>query len=248
MQRRPGGLGSWRLRPQQPGPLLPAAFRRTAAVIVAVCAVTVVVLGLWFAHKTQASWLDARVDARMQSALLRYHATLSRLVVLGDPGPVAGIAVALFVLCLAARRWRGALLVAVAVPVAVGLTEVVLKPLIHRTFWGNVDFPSGHTASAFTLASCCAVLLAGPLRRRLPRAARVAAALIAFLLAASVAVAVVALHFHFFTDTVAGAAVGIGTVLATALALDRAGPRSGPTEPRAQPRTSVPAGGGSGPG
>jgi membrane-associated phospholipid phosphatase len=246
VQRRPWGLGSWWLRPQRPGPLLPAAFRRTAVVIVAVCAAIVAALGLWFAHKTQSGWLDTRIDARMQSALLRYRGTLSRLAVLGEPVPAAEIAGVLLLLCLAARRWRGALLVAVSVPVAVGLTEVLLKPLIHRTLWGNLEFPSGHTTSAFTLASCCAVLLARPLRLRLPAAARTAAALIAFLLAASVAVAVVVLRFHYFTDTVAGAAVGIGTVLATALVLDRFGPPAGPAGSRAQPRASVPAAGSGG--
>jgi membrane-associated phospholipid phosphatase len=212
--------------------------------MVAVCAAIVVLLGLWLAHKTQAGGLDTRIDARMQSALLRYRGILTRLVVLGDPVPGAQIAGALLLLCLAARRWRGALLVAVAVPVAAGLTEVLLKPLIHRTLSGHLELPSGHTTSAFTLASCCAVLLARPLRLRLPAAVRTAAALIAFLLAASVAVAVVVLRFHYFTDTVAGAAVGIGTVLATALVLDRFGPPAGPAGARAQPRSSVSAAGG----
>jgi undecaprenyl-diphosphatase len=215
-------------------------------VIVAVCAVIVAALGLWFAHTTQPGWLDTWVDARIRSVLLPYRGILNRVMELGDPVLGTELTAALLLASLAARRWRGALLVAVAVPVAVGLTEVVLKPLIHRTLWGNLEFPSGHTTSVFTLASCCAVLLARPLRRRLPRAARVAAVLIVFLLAASVAVAMVALGFHFFTDTVAGAAVGVGTVLATALGLDRLGPQAGPAESQAQPRASVPAGGGGG--
>ncbi len=39
-------------------------------------------------------------------------------------------------------------------------------------------------------------------------------------MAAAVAVAVIGLEFHYFTDTVGGAAVGIGTVLLTAIILD----------------------------
>ena len=44
--------------------------------------------------------------------------------------------------------------------------------------------------------------------------------MIAFAVAAAVAAAMIALGFHYFTDAVAGAAVGTGTVLATALLLD----------------------------
>jgi membrane-associated phospholipid phosphatase len=210
-------------------------------VTVSVCAAIVAGLGAWFARQTQADWLDAAVDGRLRSALLPYQHALSLVARIGDPVRGAEIALALFLLCLAARRWRGALLVAVAVPVAVGLTELLLKPLVHRTLAGNLEFPSGHATSAFTLATCCAVLLARPLRPWLPRAVRAAAALIALLLAASVAVAVVVLGFHYVTDTVGGAAVGIGTVLATALVLDRYAPRPGGGEPRAWPRASVPA-------
>jgi membrane-associated phospholipid phosphatase len=49
---------------------------------------------------------------------------------------------------------------------------------------------------------------------------RLAAAVIALAVAATVATAMVALGFHYFTDAVAGAAVGAGAVLATALAID----------------------------
>jgi membrane-associated phospholipid phosphatase len=46
----------------------------------------------------------------------------------------------------------------------------------------------------------------------------------AAVIAATVAVAVVVLRYHSFTDTVAGTAVGVGIVLLTALLLDRARP------------------------
>ena len=47
----------------------------------------------------------------------------------------------------------------------------------------------------------------------------------AVLLACVVSTAMIALGFHYFTDTIAGAAVGAGTVVATALVLDLPGPR-----------------------
>ncbi len=244
MQRRGWRPGSWPPRRLSPGPLLPPAFRRTALLIVAGCAAVVVIMGVLFAHHTQPGALDTAVDARMRSGLLRFGGFWRPVVVLGDPVPGTEMAVALLLLCLAARRWRGALLVAVAVPAAVALTELLLKPLIHRTFWGNLEFPSGHTTSVFTLATCCAVLLARPLRLRLPGALRALLATAAYLAAAAVAMAVVVLGFHYFTDTVAGVAVGVGTVLATALVLDRYGPPARPAAPapaRAAARESVPA-------
>ena len=47
----------------------------------------------------------------------------------------------------------------------------------------------------------------------------------AVVLACVVSTAMIALGFHYFTDTIAGAAVGAGTVVATALVLDLPGPR-----------------------
>jgi hypothetical protein len=41
--------------------------------------------------------------------------------------------------CLVTRRWRGAVLAAVAVPAAAGLAELVLKPLVGRTLMGALS-------------------------------------------------------------------------------------------------------------
>jgi membrane-associated phospholipid phosphatase len=76
----------------------------------------------------------------------------------------------------------------------------------------------------FALAATATVLLAGPLRPRLPGAVRLPLIVGAVLVAAAVPTAMVALGYHYFTDTVAGAAVGTGVVLLTALIIDRARP------------------------
>ena len=68
------------------------------------------------------------------------------------------------------------------------------------------------------------MLLANPPRPRLPRAVRLLLVAGAMLVAAAVPVAMVALGFHYFTDIVAGTAVGIGTVLLVALLIDLARP------------------------
>ena len=39
-----------------------------------------------------------------------------------------------------------------AVPVAVGLNDGMLKPLVHRIYLGILSYPSGHTAAMFALA------------------------------------------------------------------------------------------------
>jgi membrane-associated phospholipid phosphatase len=210
-------------------PLLPPAVRPLAIGLLAVCVVVAVLLGTLFAHHTRASWLDARVDPRLKASLGGHRAILKFLVDVADPIPVAVMTTALFLGCLATRRWRAAVFVAVPVPVAGALTEYLLKPLIDRTLVGGLSFPSGHTTGIIALAGTVAVLLINPIRPRLPVAVRVLLALAALLTAAVVAVALVTLGLHYFTDTVGGAAVGTSVVLATALIIDRLGSRGDAT-------------------
>ena len=137
---------------------------------------------------------------------------------LGTLKPVALMTLALVVACVATRRWSGAVLAAVVAPAASGLTEYVLKPYVGGPL--DASFPSGHATSMFALAVVCAVLLAKPPRRRVPGAVRLLLVLMALALATSVAVTMIALGDHTFTDALAGAAVGAGVALAGALALD----------------------------
>ena len=97
---------------------------------------------------------------------------------------------ALFVACLATRRGRGAVLVAVAVPAAAALTEL-LKHLIDRTITGSLSFPSGHTTGIFAVVVAFAVLLIDPPRPRISAVVRVVLAAIAFLVGVTVAVGLV---------------------------------------------------------
>jgi len=209
-------------RQAAPRPLLSPALRRPAAVLVTGCAAVTASLALAFAGQARPDGLDAVVDARVRSGLGQHGGQLHLLAGLGGLGPVTVLTTALVLACLATRRWRGAALAGLAVPAAVALTEYVLKPLVGRTIRGYPTFPSGHATAWFALAATCAVLLAGPARPRLPGAVRLLLVLGAALIAAGVATAMVALGYHYFTDTVAGTAVAIGTVLLTALLIDRA--------------------------
>src|SRR5215472_3496244 len=225
-------LRGTKLRRAAPGPLLPPALRRPAALMVAGCAAVTASLGLAFAGQARPDGLDAAVDAHVRSGLGQYQEHLRLLTTLGGQAPVAVLTTALILACLATRRWRGAALAGLAVPAAVALTEYVLKPLVGRTILSGYNcYPSGHTTAMFALAATCAVLLAGPARPRLPGAMRMLLISGAALIAAGVAASMVARGYHYFTDTVAGTAVGIGVVLLTALVIDWAADARRPRAP-----------------
>jgi membrane-associated phospholipid phosphatase len=212
-------------QPQRPAarPLLPPQARPVAVTVVAVCVVVTAFLGVLVAHQSRPGWLDRGIDARLQSALHGHAAALDRVALPGSAGPVVAITAALIIGCLLARRWRGAIFVAIAVPAAEAITEYALKPLVGRTLNGYQAYPSGHTTGVFVLAAVFTVLLLNPPRPRLPVAARVLLVLAALLAACATALAMVGMGAHYFTDTVGGAAVAIAVALATALVLDRLG-------------------------
>jgi membrane-associated phospholipid phosphatase len=147
------------------------------------------------------------------------HQNALRLVAgLGERADVGALTVILVGLCLALRRLNGALLAAIAIPVAPALTEYVLKPVFAPPHpYGT--FPSGHTTATFAMATVLVVLLATP-RKRMSGASRLAIALAGLLAGAAVIVAVIALGMHTLTDALGGAAVGAGVALSVALLLD----------------------------
>jgi membrane-associated phospholipid phosphatase len=205
---------SWREPVQQR--LMPRRLRLSAAVLLAICATVTAVLGAHVADLN--TWLDSTIDPRIQDQLGRFPGPLSWLPDFGTLRPVTLMTFALVFICVITCRWAGAVLAAVAVPTATGLTEYVLKPYVGRAI--GQSFPSGHATSMFALAAICTVLLVNPPRRRVPEVVRLMLVLMALLLAAAVAAAMVAIGAHYFTDAVAGAAVGTGVVLACAFTLD----------------------------
>jgi membrane-associated phospholipid phosphatase len=197
--------------------------RPLATAILGGCAAGTAVLGALVAGQTRPGPIDRWVDARIQGGLGGQWRGLQYLAGIGDVTPVVVMISVLVLACLVTRRGRGAVLAAVAVPVAAGLAELVLKPLVGRTLLGALSFPSGTEARMFAVAAVFAVLMADPVRPRIPAAVRLAVAVAVLLAAVAVGVAIVALNQHYFTDTVGGAAVGAAVALATALVLDRVG-------------------------
>jgi hypothetical protein len=71
-----------------------------------------------------------------------------------------------------------------------------------------------------TLAAVIGVLLHDPARGTATRLARAALVVVACAVTALVAVGVIGLRWHYFTDAVGGVALGAGTVLALAFIID----------------------------
>lgn len=209
-----------RLRPRYGNPLLDPAARVWAGVIAACCAVLVIVLGVIFAHQTAADRFDHAVDSPVISWLDRHPGLAGWLAFPGSLHAAVPLTAAVVAGCLLARRLNGAVLAAVAVPAAVGVNDGLCKPLFHRTYLGILSYPSGHAATMSALAATLVILLyVGPhsAKARVPRVVVWSAGWAA---AVVVAAGVIGLRWHYFTDTVAGAAVGTGTACGLALLLD----------------------------
>jgi membrane-associated phospholipid phosphatase len=199
--------------------LLPAAGRRPAVAIAVVCVLVIAAQGVWIRHGMETGWLDTAIDAHLQASLGGHRLLLDVLVWPGEPVPAAAMTAALVLVCALRRRYRQAVLVAVSIPLAAALTELVLKPLIGGISWGN-PFPSGHVTNVAALVTVLIVLLAGTGTGARPW---LFAALVftASLITAADAAGVIGAGMHHFSDTIGGTAVGTGTVLVTALILDQ---------------------------
>jgi membrane-associated phospholipid phosphatase len=225
--------------------------RTWAGMTLAACVIVVLVTGLLFKGQTGPDGFDTAADSPVITFFRVRDGFLGWLVLPGSLIPAIAVSAAIAAGCLIARRPNGAVLAVTAVPAAAGLDDGLLKHLFHRTYLGVLSFPSGHTTSVAGMTATLAILLLVPPQQARTRAVRVAVVATACLITIMVALGVIALRWHYFTDTVAGAAVGAGTVLGLALLLDLATdafdrPSTGPPgspgsaqEPGAASRTSV---------
>lgn len=207
--------------------LLAASARPRLAAVLAGCAILVAVLGALFARQRTPDPFDRAVDSPLITWLAGHHSLALWLAFPGTTKPAVVLSAVIVAACLLSGRIAGALLAVAAVPVAVGLCELLIKPLVHRTYIGQVVYPSGHVAAISALAATVTVLLLAAPRPVLARALRVFVVILAYLAVAAVVVGVIAVRFHYFTDTVAGVAVGTGTVCGLALILDVVSARLG---------------------
>jgi membrane-associated phospholipid phosphatase len=201
-------------------PLLRDARRTRAWPVLATCVIVIATLGLLLRGQAQPDGLDSAVDTAMVASFSGHQGVLPWLALPGSTIPLIVISIAMAVGCLIAGRRNGAILAVTAVPVTAFLDDKVLKHLVGRTHLGLLSFPSGHTASAMTLAAVLGVLLHDPARRTAARVARTALVVAACAITALVAVGVIGLRWHYVTDTVGGVALGTGPVLTLAFLID----------------------------
>jgi membrane-associated phospholipid phosphatase len=228
------------MRPWSGRSLLADSARSWAGGLLACCVVIVIALGLLVAHKATADRVDQAIDARVIARFAAHPVVALRMAYPATLVPAGGASLVAALACLA-RGWiRGAVLALLAVPVASGLNDALLKPLFHRTYEGVLSYPSGHTSAITALAAALTVLLLlaprqAPTPRQAPPPGPALAAMlrwtipaVAWLAVVVVAVGVIGVRWHYFTDTVGGAALGTGTVCGLALVLDVSWPRRTP--------------------
>ena len=200
-------------------PLVADRARGPVVVVICVAIIVVAVLGVRYANQDAAGQLDRTLDGFIRAHIRRDQPLIWALVSLGNPFQATILAAVVAGAAAAGRRWSGVVLTIGGTLAAVSITEFILKPLVGRLRYGHLSFPSGHSTAVAAVAITSAILLTGA---QWPRsvALRLLASLAVVALAASVAIALIAEHIHYATDTVAGSCVAVATLLTAALALD----------------------------
>lgn len=211
--------------------------QRLIAIIVATAAAGIAALGLHYAGDYRAGWVDHAIDARIRHRLRDQLQVLHHVVTLADPASIVAICAVLAAIFFFTGRRRAAVLAVLGPLVAVGVTDLLLKPAIGRRMGDGLAFPSGHTTAAVSVALVVVVVLLGPSRPRWPAPARWAASALAVCGAGMVAVALVGSGYHYATDTLGGFCVAVMVVPTMAWLVDRLAGRAEagkPPDPRSQ--------------
>jgi membrane-associated phospholipid phosphatase len=192
---------------------------RPVVVIVVACAAVVLGLGLLFHHQRDGLPLDHAVYGMVYRNFVGERGLLQAMLVPTEPVLLVIVVALFFMLAVARRRPRVALLAVVGPLLAVGLNAVVFKPLVDRTINnGNLAYPSGHTTG---LVAVLTVLVLATVTSRVPKPLVSLVIIVALVVTVVAATALVGMKYHYVTDTVGGACLAVATVLGVALAIDR---------------------------
>lgn len=149
------------------------------------------------------------------------------LLKLSTPALTTGLLALIALGAALLRRWEIVALAVIGPSLALGLTELVLKPLVDRSLIPDqlggpravgVAFPSGHETGLAALTLVVALLVPRTGLGRIGRAVTYGVLIVWTVLAA---IGLVRGHYHYPTDTVGGAAVSVAAVLGVALLIDR---------------------------
>src|SRR5581483_10431737 len=128
----------WDDRQVPPEPLLPRAWRVVITVWATLAATLVIALGIAL-HDKQATTFDTSVAHKLTEHVGDRLGSV--LLGLSSQGLSIGVLAMVVVGALLARSWPLALLAIVGPVLALGVTEEVLKPLVHRVI--SVPVPGG---------------------------------------------------------------------------------------------------------
>lgn len=147
-----------------------------------------------------------RVDRRGFAAIPKStdSTILHRITDLGLPVVLVTATLLAAALVVRRDRWRAMACVAGPLLTAV-LVEYAFKPLVGRRYLGVLSYPSGNVADLAAVATALAVAAPRWLRPVVIAAGAVAVCLMM--------VAVIGLRWHYPTDALAGAVLGVGVVL-----------------------------------
>ena len=206
--------------------LIAPGSRATAVTAAVLASAVLIALAVWLHGTSAATAPDAGVDRWAQSTFT--GASQQVLLSLTTPGLVIGLPALLALGAALVARWDVVALLVLAPALAAGLSSEVLKPLVQRQhgyFTGRgqyvsvapLGFPSGHETA---LVAALSVLIIALLRLRPSRGVLTGALGVAAIWAGLGAVGLISADYHFLTDTIGGACVGIAVAVAGALTID----------------------------
>jgi undecaprenyl-diphosphatase len=228
-------------------PLIPQRFRRIALLTAVLGWLVAVVLGVRYAGGTYPGWLDDAGFHLMRSlvgnpvpvgkwAVAPPTVPTRVLAAFSSPVLTYGMAVVTLGYAIWRRWWALAGLAVLAPAVCVLVTEVLAKPLIDRRHEGYLSYPSGHTVTSVAALTVLVLAFSAGWSRR----NRLVAGAVWLVFVVCVAAGLVAMNYHYPTDTIGGIGVALGVTLPGALVADlirRTGGRG-----TARPAGTAPAG------
>lgn len=197
-------------------PLIPIRLRRIAVVVAVLGWLATLGMDTWYAWHPAAGPLDDTLT-RTVHALAPFDSVSAQVLVAPTTAAlVYAVIAALAVFALLRKRWELAALAVLGPGLCVLLTELVFKPLVGRVYAGYLSFPSGHTVSsvsAYLLAAL--VLVAGR-----PIGIKVVGLVLFLALSACLTAGLVAMNYHYPSDTVGGFFLVLGIMLPGAVGVD----------------------------
>ena len=211
-----------------PPPMIASSWRRPVILLVTLSYVLVVALSIVFFHAR-----SNRLDSRIARELVAHLGPSWRSALFELSRPVIALALLglLVIAALLSGRSDVAVLAIAGPSIALGITELVLKPLVGR-HWLNsasLSFPSGHETG---VASAAIVLLVASCQLRLRAWHRALTVAVLTTWVVLAAVGLVRRPVHYATDTIGAVALSAAVVLTIALVIDRAA--AGRAWPRAR--------------